>query len=188
MKVFYPDADSLAGVLLTQPRMMIYEDCWRHRSNLKVVITLRNYIKFLEGNIDLLRYFSLQDTELLKEYDRSDESAVIYKIYPLFVRDVMRAAAAEIASAARKKTEYTDIVYEPASRQYKSFNAVRLKKYEYYMKSGRSYLLQEEAQGRIKHIPKTDEPYSDALNLCMAAIGYSLAAEERQNDFEWLLY
>lgn len=188
MKVIYPKSDCLAGVLLTQSCMLIHKDGWRHNTGIKICITLKNYAEFLARNNDLLRYFSLNDAELIKQYIGTGSSAVIKKIYPLFVRDVMLAQIAEILDASAKKTKFTEIVYEPPSRGYKRMKANRLPNYNNIVHNGRGFLLGEEAKGRIKHITRTEEPYAGALELCNAVIGYTLFTEENPRDFTWILY
>lgn len=188
MKVVYPKPDCLAGVLLTQPCMLMHRDGWRHKENIRVCVTLKNYVDFLARNNDLLRYFSLKDAECINRYNHTGENEVIKSIYPLFVRDVMLAQIAETADAAAKKTKFTEIVYEPPSRSYKRMKASRLPNYNDIVQNGRRFLLGEEAKGRIKHITKTDEPYSAMIELCIAAIGYTLFTEENPRDFIWVLY
>jgi len=187
-KVIYPNADCLAGVLLTQPSMLIHKDVWRNKGSIKVVVTLKNYVDFLCRNIDLTRYFSLRDEEIIKHFSKTGDKKTAVRIYPLFVRDVMLAAIAEISEASSKKKEFTEIVYEPPSHKYKRMKANRLPNYDELIQNGRRFLLSEEGKGRIKHIEKCDEPYGKAIELYTAVIGYTLFAEENHNKFMWILY
>lgn len=188
MRVIRPEANNVAGVILTSPKLMFYEDMWRHKKDVLVEVTLNTYIDFLAGNTNLLRYFSLQDMELIEKYRlNANNRSILSKVYPLYVRDILRAYVNEIVYAAKKESEVTKIIYVPPTPNYKKINAEKLKNVIELKQLGREYLLREESKGYMPHISAFDDQYLIILNLCMITIGYTFFAEENPMKFSWVL-
>lgn len=185
--ILQPASSVLAGVLVVSKKLMMYEDAWRHKSNICLEITLDNYINFLLENQNLISFFYIKDLSLIKMYTEQKHLSQCLKIYPYFVIDVTMAYIAEIIDAAKNQKEVTDIFYKPPIEDFKHMKALRLPNVASFEIDGKKLVLEMEAKGMLPHVSLTKEIYKQKFKLCLITLGYSLFVLNNPRNFIWKL-
>lgn len=187
MNVIRPESDCLAGILLTYDMLKFYKASWRNRQDVCIEITFENYIKFLADNRRLQRYFSITDSKLIEDFTAKCDGDIIRKLYPCFVRDVIRAYAVEIIYASKTNSEVTKINYVPPTKYYKRVKAENFSDKIELKKAGRTFFFNQENNRNLRHIIINDKPYCDMLDFCMLVIGFTLFIEEKPKKYFWAI-
>ena len=175
-------AEQLASVLLIEEQLADFQDIWRHRSNLVLDISFKEYLKFLKMDTNICKYFNISTQSVIQDFERTN---LLSSIYPLFVQDVLLAQINEIFRAEAKQLCATTITYS-LSRPY--IKRVHSNKIEPKLREKGMYAVQRKFLSKGKScLQDVSYKNSTRLQYCYLCYGYALEMQSIQTPLAWIL-
>ncbi len=185
MKVIKANVDNLASVIVTSPKLEIFQDIWRHKKGLRVEVILDTFVDFILSDKEIIQFLNFKQVEKLEAYKYKSSPQALYDLYPYFVKDIMLAQVSEIFRADKKNLTATEIMYLPPTSNVRNIPHNLLPKKCFEL--GRNEIAKDLSGLKIYFEIDVSERNVERLNYCYACYGYSCMAIKYRFPFTWVL-